>query len=116
MHFNFRKFLSPLLILHYIHIDPCPSNSVPSDDMSLIQTCAVLLLIHFSQGREDYWADDFDENKNCARQEEINQLRGETDNERCASAGTGHLYLASLTSVIFLIFLCRVSETTMGRL
>ena len=54
--------------------------------MSLIQTCIVILLVHFIQGGEDYWNEDFDENKNCAREEDIKKLRRETEPGRCASA------------------------------
>ena len=34
----------------------------------------------------DYWHEDFDETKNCAREEEIKELQRETEPARCASA------------------------------
>ena len=78
-------------------------------NMSLIQTSIVTLLVHFIQGGDDYWNEDFDENKNCAREEDIEKLRRETEPVRCASAARyGNLYLHS--PLWFLInFLPRIS-------
>ena len=38
---------------------------------------------------EDYWADDFDENKNCVREEEMMKLQRETEPARCSSSTVG---------------------------
>ena len=47
----------------------------------------------YGQGDPDYWDEDFDENKNCAREEEMTKLQNETEPRRCASAsGSGNSY------------------------
>ena len=70
--------------------------------MSLMRTFTLLLLVHFTQARsDDYWNEDFDENKNCAREREMTELQRETEPGRCASAArSGDLYLASLYFLI----------------
>ena len=40
----------------------------------------------YGQGDPDYWDEDFDENKNCAREMEMEELQRETEPQRCASA------------------------------
>ena len=57
--------------------------------MSLMQVYTVILLMHFTQGGEDYWDEDFDENKNCDREEEMTKLQREADPGRCSSSTTG---------------------------
>ena len=51
-------------------------------------TYIVILLVHvhIAQATLDYWHEDFDDTKNCARQEEMKELRRETEPARCASA------------------------------
>ena len=44
------------------------------------------LVIISSTGTIDYWDEDFDENKNCAREMEMEELQRETEPQRCASA------------------------------
>ena len=39
-----------------------------------------------TQASVDYWDDEFDDDKNCAREEEMKELRRETEGARCASA------------------------------
>ena len=59
--------------------------------------------MHFTQAgsSDDYWEEDFDENKNCAREREMTELQRETEPGRCASAArSGDLYLASLYFLI----------------
>ena len=66
-------------------------DSAPRN-ICLMQAYTLILLMHFTQGSEDYWAEDFDENKNCVREEEMKVLRRETEPGRCASAaGSGNL-------------------------
>ena len=70
--------------------------------MSLMQLHTVLLLVHLTQARDDYWEEDFDENKNCAREREMRELQRETEPGRCAdAAGVGQLS--------FLLFLLCIS-------
>ena len=38
---------------------------------------------------DDYWADDFDENKNCVREKEMRKLQRETEPARCSSSTIG---------------------------
>ena len=45
--------------------------------------------MHFTQGSEDYWNEDFDENKNCVREEEMTKLQREADPGRCSSSSAG---------------------------
>ena len=72
--------------------------------------------MHFTQGSEDYWNEDFDENKNCVREEEMKVLQRETEPRRCASAaGSGSLLFYS-ASYFLLKFLPRVSQNTVGTL
>ena len=78
-----------------------------------MRACAVILLVHFSRGNEDYWNEDFDPNKNCAKEKEMNELQRETEPIRCASAaGSGDLYLISISFLIN--FLTRISQNTVG--
>ena len=42
--------------------------------------------MHFTQAIDDYWDEDFDENKNCVREEKMTQLQRQTEPGRCASA------------------------------
>ena len=50
------------------------------------------MLVQFTQASEDYWDEDFDENKNCVREEEMKELQRETEPGRCAlAAGSGQL-------------------------
>ena len=42
--------------------------------------------VHITQAAVDYWSEDFDETKNCARDEEMKELRRETEGARCAVA------------------------------
>ena len=45
---------------------------------SMLQLVYLLNLLIFTRARsidDDYWSDDFDENKNCAHEEKIEQLR-----------------------------------------
>ena len=44
------------------------------------------LVIISSTGAIDYWDEDFDENKNCAREMEMKELQRETEPQRSASA------------------------------
>ena len=58
----------------------------------------MLLLVHFTQAQEDYWDEDFDVNKNCVREEEIQRLQRETEpgRSRCAETGKfGKLEISS---------------------
>lgn len=55
--------------------------------------CLILLLLPFiANAREDpdYWSDDFDENKNCVREEEMMKLQRETEPGRCSSSSAGN--------------------------
>ena len=56
-----------------------------------MRTSTVILLVHFTLGADDYWDEDFDENKNCVREEEMRELKQETEPGRCAEASTGFL-------------------------
>ena len=52
-------------------------------------TCIVILLVHhvhMTQAFVDYWDDEFDDDKNCAREEEMKELQRETEGARCAIA------------------------------
>ena len=58
-----------------------------------MQVYTVIFLVHLTHGQRvpDYWDEDFDENKNCAREEEMTKLQNETEPRRCASAsGSGN--------------------------
>ena len=48
----------------------------------------LLLFSSFNKSRSktslDYWTDDFDEDKNCEKEEIITKLRRESGGERCA--------------------------------
>ena len=57
----------------------------------LMRTSTVIFLIQFIRASDDYWDEDFDENKNCVREEEMKELKQETEPGRCAEASTGHL-------------------------
>ena len=56
-----------------------------------MRSLVLLLLPFIMQAKDDpdYWADDFDENKNCDREEEMTKLIKETDPGRCSSSTTG---------------------------
>ena len=52
------------------------------------QTCAYLLLVSVHlviNNGEDYWSDDFDEDKNCEQEELIAKLQKETSPSKCSS-------------------------------
>ena len=54
------------------------------------QTCPYLLLaLHLVINMEDYWSDDFDEDKNCDQEELIKKLQKETSPSRCSSKMAG---------------------------
>jgi len=55
------------------------------------QTCAYLLLaaVQLVINKEDYWSDDFDEDKNCEQEELIKKLQKETSPSRCSSKMAG---------------------------
>ena len=66
--------------------------------------CLILLLplIIKAKANTDYWADDFDEDKNCVREEEMKELQREEDNGKCASSSAGNQhrnYAFNLTSI-----------------
>ena len=68
-----------------------------------MQVYTVIFLVHLTHGQRvpDYWDEDFDENKNCAREEEMTKLQNETEPRRCASAsGSGNSYFF----VVFVYF------------
>ena len=47
-------------------------------------------MVYFSLAKDlDYWDEDFDENKNCAREGEMKKLQREIDPGRCASSSVG---------------------------
>ena len=56
-----------------------------------MRSLVLLLLPFITQAKDDpdYWSGDFDENKNCDREEEMTKLRKETDPGRCSSSTTG---------------------------
>ena len=81
--------------------------------MSLMRTLTVILLVYFTQAREDYWDEDFDENKNCVREEEMMELQRETEPGRCASATGSGINMISPLYLIF-NFLPRISQNTVG--
>ena len=66
--------------------------------------CLILLLplITKAKANNDYWADDFDEDKNCVREEEMKELQRETEPGKCASSSAGNkhrnyaFYLSSI--------------------
>ena len=67
-----------------------------------MQTKTVLLLVYLTQARVDYWDEDFDEDKNCVREEEMKELQREVDNGKCASSSAGNQhrnYTFNLTSI-----------------
>ena len=67
-----------------------------------MQTKTVLLLVYLTQARVDYWDEDFDEDKNCVREEEMKELQREVDNGKCASSSAGNKhrnYTFNLTSI-----------------
>ena len=83
--------------------------------MSLMRTFTVLLLVHFTQARsDDYWNEDFDENKNCARERDMKELQRETKPGRCASAIRSGNIISPFYFLI--IFLSRISENSVGRM
>ena len=51
-------------------------------------TYIVILLVplYIAQATLDYWHEDFDDTKNCAREKEMKELGRETEPARCASA------------------------------
>jgi len=56
------------------------------------QTCAYLLLVSVHlviNNGEDYWSDDFDEDKNCEQEELIAKLQKETSPSKCSSRMAG---------------------------
>ena len=81
--------------------------------MGLTQICKVLLLVYFTQARVDYWDENFDENKNCVREEEMMELQRETEPGRCASATGSGINMISPLYLIF-NFLPRISQNTVG--
>ena len=54
----------------------------------LILTSSIQLKVKASM---DYWDDDFDEDKNCAKEELIKKLRRESGGERCAIKSRGNI-------------------------
>ena len=56
--------------------------------------CLILLLplITKAKANNDYWADDFDEDKNCVREEEMKELQRDVDQGKCASSSAGNEY------------------------
>ena len=48
----------------------------------------VLYLVPITKAK-DYWDPDFDENKNCIREEEMTKLRGAKEQTKCTSVGGG---------------------------
>ena len=52
----------------------------------LMRTSAVVFLVQFIRASDDYWDEDFDENKNCVREEEMRELQQETEPGRCAES------------------------------
>ena len=74
--------ISLLLILSLV-IDFCDYDY---ECKTLSEICPVLLLIHLGRGFEDYFSEDYDPSKNCAREEEMKKLWEERDPERCARA------------------------------
>ena len=57
-----------------------------------MQTKTVLLLVCLTQTRVDYWDEDFDEDKNCVREEEMKELQRDVDQGKCASSSAGNEY------------------------
>ena len=56
-----------------------------------MRSLVLLLLPFIMQAKDDpdYWSGDFDENKNCVREEEMTKLQREADPGRCSSSTTG---------------------------
>ena len=68
---------------------PCHFRSDP-ENIRLMQTKTVLLLVYLTQARVDYWDEDFDEDKNCVREEEMKELQRDVEHEKCASSSAGN--------------------------
>ena len=71
---------------------PCQFRSDP-ENISLMQTKTVLLLVCLTQARVDYWDEDFDEDKNCVREEEMKELQRDVDQGKCASSSAGNQHM-----------------------
>ena len=59
--------------------------------ISATMYCVLLVLFCLAKSNQrnlDYWAEDFDENKNCVREKEMKELKKDPGPERCALGTT----------------------------